>query len=217
MVERQDASRGAGRRLRLRRLLHGGRDWPRSSPARGRRSPSSRRTAPSPVLLRHTRGARINRMLHELDIELVAEHLVTGVEPGSITGPCLRPGKTVEWAADGIVLVTQRLSDDALYRELKSDRASLAQEGITGLYRIGDALCRGSLPTPSSRVTGWHARSTPTIPQCRCPSSARPRAREDGRGVRRDGAAQRLGLRPDLAAHKPLDRSQLALDARERR
>ena len=35
---------------------------------------------------------------------------------------------------------TQRLSDDSLYRELKSDRAALEGEGIEGLYRIGDCV-----------------------------------------------------------------------------
>jgi dimethylamine/trimethylamine dehydrogenase len=46
----------------------------------------------------------------------------------------------VEWDADAVVLVTQRRSNEALYRELKDSvgREALRAEGITGLYRIGD-------------------------------------------------------------------------------
>ena len=46
------------------------------------------------------------------------------------------------WSAgcDGVVLVTQQASRDALYTELAGDPAALAAAGITGLYRIGDAI-----------------------------------------------------------------------------
>src|SRR5205085_675401 len=40
---------------------------------------------------------------------------------------------------DTVVLCTARISDDQLYRELKSDPARLAQEGIEAVYVIGDA------------------------------------------------------------------------------
>ena len=42
--------------------------------------------------------------------------------------------------ASGIVLVTQRLSDDALYHELAADPGLLEKWGIVGLYRIGDCV-----------------------------------------------------------------------------
>jgi len=38
------------------------------------------------------------------------------------------------------VLVTQRLSNDALYHELVADSALLDSCGIVGLYRIGDCV-----------------------------------------------------------------------------
>ena len=38
------------------------------------------------------------------------------------------------------VLVTQRRSDDALYRDLRADPDALAAEGIEALYRIGDCV-----------------------------------------------------------------------------
>jgi dimethylamine/trimethylamine dehydrogenase len=41
---------------------------------------------------------------------------------------------------DGVVLVTQQVSDDALYHELSGDPDALAAAGIRRLIRIGDAV-----------------------------------------------------------------------------
>ena len=38
------------------------------------------------------------------------------------------------------MLVTQRLSDDALYHELRADEERLEAEGIEAVYRIGDCV-----------------------------------------------------------------------------
>ena len=38
------------------------------------------------------------------------------------------------------MLVTQRISDDALYHELRADEERLAAEGIEAVYRIGDCV-----------------------------------------------------------------------------
>lgn len=38
------------------------------------------------------------------------------------------------------MLVTQQVSDDALYRELTDDPEALAAAGIEAVYRIGDAV-----------------------------------------------------------------------------
>jgi dimethylamine/trimethylamine dehydrogenase len=40
---------------------------------------------------------------------------------------------------DTVVLATQRLSNDELYHELKSDKAALEREGIEAVYLLGDA------------------------------------------------------------------------------
>ena len=49
-------------------------------------------------------------------------------------------GHEHEFATDAVVLVTQRRSNEALYRELKDSVGidALRAEGITGFYRIGD-------------------------------------------------------------------------------
>ena len=45
-----------------------------------------------------------------------------------------------EWEVDAVVLVTQRRSNEALYRELKDGIGleRLEREGVKGLFRIGD-------------------------------------------------------------------------------
>jgi dimethylamine/trimethylamine dehydrogenase len=49
------------------------------------------------------------------------------------------PAHKQEFEVDSVVLCTARISNDELYRELKSDKARLEQEGIEALYVIGEA------------------------------------------------------------------------------
>ncbi len=49
-------------------------------------------------------------------------------------------GARAELEVSGVVLVTQRLSDDALYRELAAHPAALEAAGIEALHRIGDCV-----------------------------------------------------------------------------
>jgi dimethylamine/trimethylamine dehydrogenase len=70
-------------------------------------------------------GGRIRARLDELGVRTEA-----GVMPASIAA----------LAADAVVLVTQRLSDDALRRELEADPAALAAAGVEGLFAVGDCV-----------------------------------------------------------------------------
>jgi len=45
-----------------------------------------------------------------------------------------------ELEVDGVVLVTQRVSDDSLYLELTADPEALEREGVEAVYRIGDCV-----------------------------------------------------------------------------
>ena len=84
-------------------------------------------------------GTRMTALLHELGVVLQPHHLVTKIEPGVVTGTwTLGPDRVVRWAVDAIVLVTQRLSNETLFRELDSDFSSLESQGVKCLYRIGD-------------------------------------------------------------------------------
>jgi len=49
-------------------------------------------------------------------------------------------GDPFELETDAVVLVTQRVSDDALYHELRADEQQLEAEGIEAVYRIGDCV-----------------------------------------------------------------------------
>jgi dimethylamine/trimethylamine dehydrogenase len=94
-----------------------------------------------PYLAHTAEIAHVHRVLHRLDVEVVTDHVLTAVEPGNITGRSFTiAGERATWCADSVVLVTQRMSRDSLYRELASDPDRLEREGISGLYRIGDCL-----------------------------------------------------------------------------
>jgi len=83
----------------------------------------------------------LQRRLHELGITLVVERVLERIEPGSVSAASVWVEDDVsELPADGVVLVTQRLSNDALYRELTGDPAALEREGIEAVYRAGDCV-----------------------------------------------------------------------------
>jgi dimethylamine/trimethylamine dehydrogenase len=82
----------------------------------------------------------LHRDLHRLGVDIRTYTMVGSIEPGACTLYNVwddRHKDTVE--VDTVVLCTQRLSNDELYRELKSDPAALEREGIEALYVIGDA------------------------------------------------------------------------------
>src|SRR5436190_6460103 len=84
----------------------------------------------------------MHRKLHKLGVEIVTYHMPTKIEAGGVTAAHVYDGDGHErtWEADATVLVTQRRSNEALYRELKDvvGLEALAAEGIDALYRIGD-------------------------------------------------------------------------------
>ena len=84
-------------------------------------------------------GLRLRLHLHALGIALR-----TGLTPTEILDGGVRVedgvGRPLEIEADATVLVTQRLSDDALYLDLTADAEALAAAGIDGVYRIGDCV-----------------------------------------------------------------------------
>ncbi len=84
-------------------------------------------------------GLPVRRRLHDLGIAAHRGVVVDRIAEGGseLEGEF---GARSQLEVDGVVLVTQRLSDDALYRELAADPAALAAAGIEGLYRIGDCV-----------------------------------------------------------------------------
>lgn len=86
-------------------------------------------------------SGRMLRLLTELGVNLVSHHNLTAVEKGRAIGHNVyAPTRDVEWDVDAVVLVTQRLSNDALYRELIGRTDELGANGVEGVYRVGDCV-----------------------------------------------------------------------------
>jgi len=92
----------------------------------------------SPVSDQTLEGDMLRAHLHRAGVSVSLATTITGIGPGSVTGHD-RHGEPWSVSCDGIVLVTQQVSHDALYTELAGSPA-LAGAGVSGLYRIGDAV-----------------------------------------------------------------------------
>jgi dimethylamine/trimethylamine dehydrogenase len=84
-------------------------------------------------------GVHVRGNLHDLGVVLRRSTVLTAVQPDRAFATS-EFGEPLEISADAILLVTQRLSDDALYLELSADEELLASNGIGALYRIGDCV-----------------------------------------------------------------------------
>jgi dimethylamine/trimethylamine dehydrogenase len=95
--------------------------------------------AVSPYSDQTLEGRPVRQRLHDLGVVVHRGVVVDRVTEGGIEleGEF---GTRSQLEVDGVVLVTQRLSDDTLYQELAADPAALAAAGIEGLYRIGDCV-----------------------------------------------------------------------------
>ena len=84
-------------------------------------------------------GNLLRQRLRDTGIVWQTSTQIDALEPGGIlTTDAL--GRRGELEADGVVLVTQRVSTDALYCELVADQQKLKDEFIDAVYRIGDCV-----------------------------------------------------------------------------
>jgi dimethylamine/trimethylamine dehydrogenase len=84
-------------------------------------------------------GPLLRLRLHDAGVALRRDVTLTGIEPGRLEAEG-EFGEPLELAADAVVLVDHRRSDDALYHALRADPGALAAEGVEALYRIGDCV-----------------------------------------------------------------------------
>jgi dimethylamine/trimethylamine dehydrogenase len=83
----------------------------------------------------------IYRKLYALGVQMLTDRTLTRVSGEGVQLEHHYDGVgEVDVAADATVLVTQRHSDDALYRQLIANPERLEAEGIDGVYRVGDCL-----------------------------------------------------------------------------
>ncbi|MDH4177560.1 MAG: FAD-dependent oxidoreductase, partial [Thermoleophilia bacterium] len=84
----------------------------------------------------------MHRRLHSLGVEIVPYHLPSRLEKGGVVATHVydEHGAERTWDVDGVVLVSQRRSNERLFRSLKDDIGleALKAEGVDALYRIGD-------------------------------------------------------------------------------
>jgi len=84
---------------------------------------------------------RIQSRLLEIGVEIVPTHLLSSIEPDSVSLSCAYSGKIREIDAASVVMVTSRVPNDSLYQDLNGDVEQLRGAGINTLHRIGD--CHG--------------------------------------------------------------------------
>jgi dimethylamine/trimethylamine dehydrogenase len=82
----------------------------------------------------------IQRRLLERGVEIVTSRVLSGIGPGFVELACAYTGRPSRIEADAVVLVTARLPDDALYRDLTAREAEWREAGIGSVKLIGDAV-----------------------------------------------------------------------------
>jgi len=89
--------------------------------------------------------ARIAAGLVAQGVRLRPARRLGAAEPGQVRLDCIYGAAPETLAVAGVVLVTQRQPEDALYRALLAREASFADHGLTLLERIGDCLAPGTI------------------------------------------------------------------------
>ncbi len=95
----------------------------------------------------------IEQRLHEIGVTIIEKHALAGIGPNAKAGigrdaveiAHVMSGRSRTLAAASVVLVTSRISNDALYHELTADWDALAAAGITTVTRIGDCLAPSTI------------------------------------------------------------------------
>lgn len=93
----------------------------------------------APVCDETLEGPMLRQRLHDVGVRMHRGVTVDRIEPGGVFGED-EFGDPFQVEADAVVLVTQRLSDEGLYLDLRSDEAALLAGDIEAVYRIGDCV-----------------------------------------------------------------------------
>ncbi len=85
-------------------------------------------------------GPRLRAQLHAAGVAMLSDATAEAIVPGAVRMQHAHGGAPFDVEADAVVLVTQRLSNEALYLELAGDADALAASGIEAVYRTGDCV-----------------------------------------------------------------------------
>ena len=87
----------------------------------------------------------IQTRLLEKEVAIRCFTNLDGVLEGGVAASCAFTGRTEEIEADAVVLVTSRVSEDHLFRELEARAAEWRDGGIESVDAIGDALAPATI------------------------------------------------------------------------
>ncbi len=88
---------------------------------------------------------KIQARLLNLGIEIVANANLATIEPEEVELSCVFTGRRWRRQARSVVMVTSRLPEDELYRDLAGMREQCDRAGIRAITRIGDCLAPGAI------------------------------------------------------------------------
>lgn len=89
--------------------------------------------------------AAIHRRLVEAGVKIVLNTGIAELKAGEVVTECTYTGQTSAIGCEAVVMVASRISDDALYHELKAREADWADAGIKSVKLIGDAAAPGPI------------------------------------------------------------------------
>ncbi|HLY55546.1 MAG TPA: FAD-dependent oxidoreductase [Stellaceae bacterium] len=104
---------------------------------------------PAPEVSTWTRNTMeqhfIQRRLIEKGVAIRTCRSLDAIEPDAVVTSCVFTGATERLAAESVVLVTARLPEDTLRRELEAREAEWPAAGIENVTAIGDALAPATI------------------------------------------------------------------------
>jgi dimethylamine/trimethylamine dehydrogenase len=99
---------------------------------------------PAPYLEYTGESQRMLPLLRELGVQVEPAHVLSNAEAlanGELEGYARTyPSQRTGWETDALVLVTQRVPSAQLYQALVAREADWRDNGIRGIYRVGDCL-----------------------------------------------------------------------------
>ena len=87
----------------------------------------------------------IHAKLAGIGVDIVLNRGLTEIAADHVISDCIYTGTTQTYAADAVVMVASRNSNDAVYADLKSREAEWAEAGIKSVKIFGDAEAPGPI------------------------------------------------------------------------
>jgi dimethylamine/trimethylamine dehydrogenase len=89
--------------------------------------------------------SKIQTRLIELGVEIRPQRRVSAIAAGAVETSCVFTGRRAETPCDALVLITARLPNEALARDLEARAQDWAAAGIRAVQAIGDACAPGTI------------------------------------------------------------------------